>query len=81
MAPKHKADSSDGSALKKKAITMEIKVDIVKHVELRCIYVSRLTQKIWLRHIVRMNLCSKSRTSFIMEKISKWCQVTKSTQN
>ena len=31
MAPKRKADSSDGSASKKrKAITMEVKVDIIK---------------------------------------------------
>ena len=31
MAPKRKADSSDGSANKKrKAITMEVKVDIIK---------------------------------------------------
>lgn len=34
MAPKRKADSSDGSASKKrKAITMEIKLDIVKRSE------------------------------------------------
>ncbi|XP_045126278.1 CENPB DNA-binding domain-containing protein 1-like [Portunus trituberculatus] len=30
MAPKRKADSSDGSASKRKAITMEVKVDIIK---------------------------------------------------
>ena len=34
MAPKRKADSSDGSANKKrKAITMEVKVDIIKRFE------------------------------------------------
>ena len=33
MAPKYKADSPDDSAKKRKAITMEIKVDIVKRSE------------------------------------------------